>query len=254
MNRKKLQQAVQTAPRPAGWIEKFESAITAAAAITRSRWLISWTSAFFRPEQAAQEAQKEASIKAVALNLLLFYFGFFLLFFIMFFASSLLSGQSQQATSPLSAELVLGALIINPIMNTAVMLFTLLLVHASARLLGGKATYAAQSLAISQVFAGWMSILAFFMVIVGVLLLIASQFPAYTQLGAAVSIISGILILLLLLLAFVVFLSGFYKIWLAIRAAHSLSSLRAAAVLLLTAAVVVLLNTLLIQLVGPAPK
>ena len=168
--------------------------------------------------------------------------------------SFLVQGAGGQKTSPFSPEFALSAVVLEPVLNTVFMLFTLALVYASARLLGGRANYAVQSQAVSQVFMGWMSILALFMVAISLLLLIASPFSPYTTIGTIVSFLTGIPILLLFAASFLVFLYGLYKIYLAIRAVHNLSTIRAAAVVLVTVAFVVLLNILLISIAGPAPK
>lgn len=254
MNRKRIRQVSQEASKPKGWIEKFESAALAVASRTKSKRLSIWVSSFFHPDAAAQSAEKDASVRSTAYNLLLFYFAFSLAFFIVAAVSYLLSGKPGQSPDLLNPAMAVQIILLEPLLNTAVMFLTLGLVYLSARLLGGKAGYVKQAYAIALVFAGWMSIIAFLLLSISMLLLAAASFPAYTTAGAVAALITGIPALSILLVSIGVFLYGLLQICRAVSAVHGITMLRAAAALALVVVFIIVLNVALLAVLGPSVR
>lgn len=239
-----------------GLVGKIGSALIGASAKTGNRRLENWIRAYFEPEETQSALEKKASLKETVANLLIFYFPYYALIYMTYAASFFALGTSQTilgegVKNPLDPSFAAGIIIIEPLLSTLNMLLVLLFIFAPAKLLGGKAEYSRQSYAISNLFAGWMAILAVIMVLATAEIVAGSFFRAEQPLEIALSFAASISFLITLLFGAIVFAHGFYQLYRLIKSVHGFSGLRAAISMVCAAILVVILNVILLSLLGP---
>lgn len=240
--------------KKAGKIEIIGNALIGACAKTGSRRLETWARAYFRPEETLPSLDRRAGVKETIFNLLHFYFPYYVIVFAMYSASFYVLGAQpvigDGIKHPLDPSFIAGIIIVEPLLNTLNMLVVMLLLFVPARFLGGKAGYARQSYAISNLFAGWMALLTAIMVAATLELAAGSLFRTNSILDMALSFGAGLALLATLLAGLAAFVYGFYQLYRIIKAVHGLDGLRAAGAMICATILVVALNVALMFLLG----
>lgn len=237
------------APRRPGIIGRFEAISMSSAARLRLPFMQAWLSAYFRPAETCEKGLQKASIKNIAINLLVFYFAFAFVFFVLAAISYYIAGASRLSPGSNAVfnpfEYALQVLVIGPITDTAIMFIVLFLLFISSKIMGGHAAFSQQSYAISLVFCGGMSIAAAFVSFAFAALISASLFGGASMLGALAMAMGLLLALAFLLMLLASFLYGIYSYYRVIKCVHNLPGIRAAGALACTVALVILINTVL---------
>ncbi|MFA6490127.1 MAG: hypothetical protein WCT52_05620 [Candidatus Micrarchaeia archaeon] len=248
--------APQVVAKKQGWTGKIGDALIDVSAKTGNRRLETWIRSYFNPEEMLPELGKKAGVKKTVSNLLLFYFPYYAIVFLTYSVSFFAMGTSQTilgegVKNPLDPAFAGSMLLVEPLLSTLNMMIVMLFIFAPAKLLGGKADYARQSYAISNLFAGWMAILAAIMVLATVEIVAGSFFSAEQPLEIALSFAASLSFLITLVFGAIVFAHGFYQLYRLIKSVHGFSGLRAALSMVCAAILVVILNVILLSLLGP---
>ncbi len=241
-----------------GMVEKAGSFAMGIAAKTKVKRFEEWMNAFFKPEESAEPLCKKASIRETAVNFLLLYFPYYIMVFVLYAASTYFmpayfpaqDASAVKLANPFDSQVAASMLIINPLVSTVNMLAVLLLVFATCKLFGGKASYAKQSYSFSFLFAGGLSILAVLMVAIMAALAIGSAFQPDSTLGLVFSFVVGAAALVLLASGIATIVYGIYQAYLMLKAVHGISGLRTAGAMLAAAALFVAANYALSMVFG----
>lgn len=229
---------------------QFESIFLGTASKHNLPFLKGWFLAYFHPAETCESELKNASLKSAAINLLVFYFAFSAMFFVFaslsyYFAggAQALSGKQAQF-NPLS--LAPQILVLEPVLNTVFMFVSLSLLFISAKLMGGKATFQAQSYLVSLSFCGIMAIASAFTLLAFAALLITSLFSGFSIIDTLALLIGPLISLFFFLLLLGSFIYGLYSFYRVVKAAHRLSGVRTVGAIACSVALVVLLNVALL--------
>jgi len=254
----KTQVAAQIAPKNSGgWTgkahglaEKFEKIVNAVAAPLPSPRIRLWLAGFFHPDETYGKVEKNATLVGMTINLLIFYIAYSTIFFLFMLAlttilpaDDLLSMGLQK--NPDIVKIALGSLVLSPVVSAFFAMFAFAAVFASARVLGGKGTYVKQANSMSLVLCG-----SNMMLLVLMCLAFAIFMPSFILrdseiAGAIVSIATLLASIPVLLMCLAILLYSIYAHYLVVRKAHDLSSWRAAGAMAIAAVFIVLLDIVL---------
>jgi len=229
-----------------GFAGKFEKVANAAAAPLHSQRVELWLAGFFHPDDIYEKAGNPG-LPGIAQNLAIFYLAYSLVFFLFMLAlTSILSPDELLSMglqeSPDIPQIALSSLVISPIVSTFFALMAFFIVFISARVLGGKGTYARQANSMSLVLCGSNTILLAFICIAFAIFTPSFILRNSGFAGTIVSILTMLITLPIFLVCIAILLYSIYAYYLVVRKAHSLSAWRSASALVMAAVIVVLIE------------
>jgi len=247
--------AAQSAPKNVGgWkegiyriVEKFEHVVNSSAAPLPSSRIKLWLAGFFHPEETYEKVEKNATLVGLAENLILFYIAYSLIFFL--FTLALISTLSSEDLLPMGLQktpdivtIALDSLVLSPIVSTFFAMFAFAVVFLSARILGGNGTYVKQANSMALVLCGSNTLLLVLMCLAFAIFLPSFLLRDAAFTGAVVSIATAIANIPVLLLCLSILIYSIYAYYLVVKKAHNLSTWKAVGTMVITAALVLLVD------------